>query len=103
MTEKKGHGSATAQTANAKAAKERESNPRSSSSAQAELGKKGGKAANKRGSLAIAASVVWGGQTGRGENSTRAIVTRSAETLWAARWERGGDRARPARARRHHD
>ena len=36
MTEKKGHGSAAAKKANAKA------NPRKSSSAQAELGKKGG-------------------------------------------------------------
>lgn len=46
MTEKKGRGSATAQRANAKAAKEGQSNPRKSSSAQAELGKKGGKAAH---------------------------------------------------------
>lgn len=45
MTEKKGKGSATAQTANAKAAKDGESNPRKSSSAQAELGKKGGRKA----------------------------------------------------------
>ncbi|GJE51731.1 hypothetical protein GOFOIKOB_4792 [Methylobacterium tardum] len=43
MTEKKGHGSATAKKANAKAKKEGKSNPRTSSSAQAELGKKGGK------------------------------------------------------------
>ncbi len=43
MTEKKGNGSATAQKANAKAAKEGEKNPRKSSAAQAELGKKGGK------------------------------------------------------------
>jgi hypothetical protein len=48
MTEKKGHGSATAQKANAKAAKEGEKNPRKSSAAQAELGKKGGKAAAKK-------------------------------------------------------
>jgi hypothetical protein len=48
MTEKKGHGSATAQKANAKAAKDGEKNPRKSSSAQAELGKKGGKAAAKK-------------------------------------------------------
>ena len=47
MTEKKGKGSDTAQKANAKAAKEGKRNPRTSSSAQAELGKKGGKAANK--------------------------------------------------------
>jgi hypothetical protein len=43
MTEKKGHGSDTARTANAKASHEGKSNPRTSSSAQAELGKKGGK------------------------------------------------------------
>jgi hypothetical protein len=43
MAEKKGNGSATAQKANAKAAKEGEKNPRKSSAAQAELGKKGGK------------------------------------------------------------
>jgi hypothetical protein len=48
MTEKKGHGSAAAQKANAKAAKDGEKNPRKSSSAQAELGKKGGKAAAKK-------------------------------------------------------
>ena len=47
MAEKKGNGSATAQKANAKAAKEGKSNPRKSSAAQAELGKKGGKAAAK--------------------------------------------------------
>ena len=47
MAQKKGHGSATAQKANAKAAKEREKNPRKSSAAQAELGKKGGEAAKK--------------------------------------------------------
>jgi hypothetical protein len=44
MTEKKGHGSDTAKKANAKAAKDGEKNPRKSSAAQAELGKKGGKA-----------------------------------------------------------
>lgn len=44
MTEKKGHGSATAQRANAKASKEGKKNPRESSAAQAELGRKGGKA-----------------------------------------------------------
>ena len=44
MTEKKGHGSATAQRANAKAAAQGEKNPRKSAAAQAELGRKGGKA-----------------------------------------------------------
>ena len=43
MADKKGSGSSTAQKANAKAAKEGKANPRTSSSAQAELGKKGGK------------------------------------------------------------
>ena len=47
MTEKKGHGSETAKKANAKAAKEGKSNPRTSSAAQAELGKKGAKAKKK--------------------------------------------------------
>ena len=47
MTEKKGKGSGTAQRANAKAARDGESNPRKSSSAQAELGKKGGKTAKQ--------------------------------------------------------
>ncbi len=47
MAEKKGHGSDTAQRANAKAAKGGEKNPRKSSAAQAELGKKGGKASKK--------------------------------------------------------
>ena len=47
MTEKKGKGSATAQKANAKAAKEGESNPRKSSAAQSELGKKGAKSKKK--------------------------------------------------------
>ncbi|SDM89172.1 hypothetical protein SAMN05216360_104164 [Methylobacterium phyllostachyos] len=42
MTEKKGHGSAAAKKANAKASHEGKANPRKSSSAQAELGKKGG-------------------------------------------------------------
>ncbi len=55
MTEKKGHGSDTAKKANAKAAKDGEKNPRKSSAAQAELGKKGGKAA-KHWSLAAAPS-----------------------------------------------
>ena len=43
MTAKKGNGSATAKRANAKAGKEGKANPRKSSAAQAELGKKGGK------------------------------------------------------------
>lgn len=47
MTEKKGHGSAAAKRANAKASHEGKSNPLTSSSAQAELGKKGGKTAGK--------------------------------------------------------
>lgn len=41
MAEKQGKGSETAQRANAKAKKEGKSNPRESSAAQAELGKKG--------------------------------------------------------------
>ena len=45
MTEQKGKGSAAAQRANAKAAKEGKKNPRKSSAAQSELGKKGGKVA----------------------------------------------------------
>lgn len=45
MTEEKGHGSAAAKRANAKAARDGEKNPRKSSAAQAELGKKGGKTA----------------------------------------------------------
>jgi hypothetical protein len=44
MAEKKGKGSETAKKANAKAAKEGKKNPRKSSAAQSELGKKGGKA-----------------------------------------------------------
>ena len=44
MAEKKGKGSDTATKANAKAAKEGEANPRKSSAAQSELGKKGAKA-----------------------------------------------------------
>ena len=44
MAEKKGSGSETAKKANAKAGKD---NPRKSSSAQAELGKKGGKKGGK--------------------------------------------------------
>lgn len=47
MTQKKGSGSTTAQRANAKAASEGKKNPRTSSAAQAELGKKGGKTAKK--------------------------------------------------------
>ena len=47
MAEKKGHGSATAKKANAKAAKDGEKNPRKSSAVQAELGKNGGKASHK--------------------------------------------------------
>lgn len=47
MAEKKGKGSAVAQRANAKAAKEGEKNPRKSSAAQAELGKAGAKAKKK--------------------------------------------------------
>lgn len=43
MADKKGKGSKTAQKANKIAADEGKSNPRESSSAQAELGKKGGK------------------------------------------------------------
>jgi hypothetical protein len=41
MTDKKGKGSDTARRANAKASKEGKSNPRTSSAAQSELGKKG--------------------------------------------------------------
>ncbi len=43
MAEKKGKGSGTARKANAKAASEGEKNPRKSSAAQSELGKKGAK------------------------------------------------------------
>lgn len=43
MTTQKGHGSTTAKRANAKAGKEGKANPRKSSAAQAELGRKGGK------------------------------------------------------------
>jgi hypothetical protein len=46
MAEKQGHGSDTAKRANAKASKEGKSNPRKSSAAQSELGKKGGKKAH---------------------------------------------------------
>ena len=48
MAAKKGKGSATARKANAKAAKEGKSNPRKSSAAQAELGKKGAKKKKKK-------------------------------------------------------
>ena len=41
MAETKGKGSRTAKKANAKAAKEGQANPRKSSAAQSELGKKG--------------------------------------------------------------
>jgi hypothetical protein len=41
MADKKGNGSDTAKKANAKASKEGKKNPRTSSKAQAELGKKG--------------------------------------------------------------
>lgn len=47
MAEKKGKGSETAQKATAKAAKEGEANPRKSSAAQSELGKKGAAAKKK--------------------------------------------------------
>lgn len=49
MANKKGKGSDTAKKANAKAAKEGKSNPRKSSAAQSELGKKGAKAKAKKG------------------------------------------------------
>lgn len=45
MAATKGKGSATARRANAKAAKEGKANPRKSSAAQAELGRKGTRAA----------------------------------------------------------
>lgn len=44
MAEKKGKGSEAAKRANAKASKEGEKNPRKSSAAQSELGKKGARA-----------------------------------------------------------
>ena len=47
MADEKGNGSKTARKANAKASKEGKSNPRTSSAAQAELGKKGGKTQKK--------------------------------------------------------
>lgn len=48
MAAKKGNGSEAAQRANAKAAADGKKNPRKSSAAQAELGKKGGKAEAKK-------------------------------------------------------
>lgn len=48
IAEKKGKGSEAAKTANAKAAKEGKSNPRKSSAAQAELGKKGASEKTKK-------------------------------------------------------
>ena len=47
MAETKGKGGETAKKANAKAAKDGESNPRESSAAQSELGKKGAAAKKK--------------------------------------------------------
>ena len=47
MADKLGKGSETAKKANAKASKEGKKNPRKSSAAQAELGKKGGKTKKK--------------------------------------------------------
>ena len=47
MADQKGKGSDTAKKANAKAAKEGEKNPRKSSAAQAELGRKGGRTKKK--------------------------------------------------------
>jgi len=44
MSQEKGHGSTAAKRANAKASKEGKSNPRKSSAAQSELGRKGAKA-----------------------------------------------------------
>jgi hypothetical protein len=48
MAEKKGKGSETAKKANAKADKEGKKNPRESSAAQSELGKKGAAAKKKK-------------------------------------------------------
>ena len=48
MADKKGKGSETAKKANAKAANEGKKNPRTSSAAQSELGKKGAKAKKKK-------------------------------------------------------
>jgi len=47
VADEKGKGSKTARKANAKASKEGKSNPRKSSAAQAELGKKGGNTQKK--------------------------------------------------------
>ena len=48
MADKSGKGSETAKKANAKAAKEGKKNPRTSSAAQAELGRKGAAAKKKK-------------------------------------------------------
>lgn len=48
MAKEKGKGSATAKKANATAMKEGKKNPRKSSAAQSELGKKGGKTKGKK-------------------------------------------------------
>lgn len=48
MADKLGKGSDTAKRANAKASKEGKKNPRTSSAAQSELGKKGGKTKKKK-------------------------------------------------------
>jgi hypothetical protein len=48
VADKQGKGSDTAKKANAKASKEGKKNPRTSSAAQSELGKKGGKAKKKK-------------------------------------------------------
>ena len=48
MAEERGKGSKTARRANAIAAKEGKDNPRTSSAAQSELGKKGAKAKGSR-------------------------------------------------------
>lgn len=47
MADQKGKGSTTAKRANAKASKEGKKNPRKSSAAQSELGKKGAKSRKK--------------------------------------------------------
>ena len=53
MTEKRGRGSESAKKANAKAGHEGESKPRTSSAAQAELGKKGGEEQMKAGTTGL--------------------------------------------------
>ena len=64
MTERKGHGSDAARTANARAGREGKSNPRTSSAAQAELGRKGGAAhAGKGSSKGSRAGSKAGGKT----------------------------------------